>query len=53
MKIKELDKLLELLNKFKEEPDYDEFLDDSEQSAVEDTICAVEGYKDFLGDDNE
>ena len=51
MNIKDLNKLLELLNKFKEERDYENWLEDDEQIAVDDTIEAVKSYKDFLGDD--
>lgn len=51
LKIKDLDKLLELLNKFKEEPDYEEF---DEDLLTDEMIHIVEVYKDFLGgDDNE
>ncbi len=49
MKIKDLDKLLKLLNKFKEEPDYEEF---DEDLLADEMIHIVEVYKDFLGDDD-
>lgn len=49
MKIKELNKLIQLLNKFKNEPDYAEFDDNF---IVDDVIEVIETYKDFLGDDN-
>ena len=51
MKIKDLNKLLELLNKFKNEPDFKEFFDISEQFIIDDVIDQVKSYKDFLGDD--
>ena len=48
MKIKELDKLIELVNKLKEEPDIHEFND---AFIIEDFIELVEIYKDFLHED--
>ena len=50
MQIKDLDKLLELLNKFKEEPDYEEF---DEDLLTYDVIHIIEVYKDFLGEDED
>lgn len=46
MNIKDLNKLLKLLNKFKEEPDYEEF---DEDFVTDDMIQVIETYKDFLG----
>jgi len=50
MKIKELNELIKLLNKFKNEPDYEEFDDNF---IVDDVIEVIETYKDFLGDSND
>lgn len=50
MKIKELDKLIELANKLKEEPDIEEF---DKDDIVIDFIDLVKLYKDFLGNDEE
>lgn len=48
MKIKELNKLLELAKKLKEEPDIDEFDDGF---VIYEFIELVELYKDFLHED--
>jgi hypothetical protein len=45
MKIKELDKLIELTTKLKEEPDIEEF---DENDILDDFIDLVKLYKDFL-----
>lgn len=48
MKIKELDKLIELATKLQEEPDIKEF---DENDILDDFIDLVETYKDFLHED--
>lgn len=48
MKIKELDKLIELAAKLQEEPDIEEF---DENDVLDDFIHLVEIYKDFLHED--
>ena len=50
MKIKELDKLIELAKKLNEEPDIEEFDDDC---IIQTFIELVEIYKDFLHEDIE
>lgn len=49
MKIKELDKLIELAKKLQEEPDIEEF---DEDDIIPDFIQLVEIFKDFLGSDD-
>lgn len=48
MKIEELNKLIELAIKLKEEPDIEEF---DENDILDDFIHLVEAYKDFLHED--
>lgn len=48
MKIKELDELIKLAKKFKEEPDFEEF---DEDYITDEFIEIIETYKDFLHDD--
>ena len=50
MKIKELDKLIELATKLKEEPDIEEF---DENDVLDDFIDLVKLYKDFLHEDED
>lgn len=50
MKIKELDKLIELAKKLQKEPDIDEFDDGF---VIDDFIHLVEIYKDFLHYDDD
>lgn len=49
MKIKELDKLIELAKKLQKEPDIEEF---DENDVIIDFIDLVDLYKDFLGSDD-
>lgn len=50
MKIKELDKLIELATKLQEEPDIEEF---DENDVLDDFIDLVKLYKDFLHEDED
>ena len=50
MKIKDLDKLIELTSKLKEEPDIDEF---DKWLIIDDFINIVKLYKDFLHEDED
>lgn len=50
MKIKDLDELIRLANKLREEPDIEEF---DENDILDDFIDLVEMYKDFLHEDEE
>lgn len=47
----QIKELLELLNKFENEPDFEKFFDISEQVIIDDVIDQVKAYKDFIGDD--
>lgn len=49
MKIEELNKLIELATKLKEEPDIEKF---DENDILDDFIYLVEIYKDFLHEDS-
>lgn len=50
LKIKDLDKLIELANKLEKEPDIDEF---DEWFIIDDFIKLVKLYKDFLHEDED
>lgn len=50
MKIKELDELIKLAEKLKEETDIEEF---DENDILDDFLDLVEMYKDFLHEDEE
>lgn len=50
MKIKELDELIKITAKLKEQPDIEKF-DDND--TIDDFIDLVKNYKDFLHEDEE